>query len=100
MPKAIKIKRGLDIPIKGNAEKIVVQAAPSETYAVKPIDFAGLTPKLTVKVDHEVKAGSPLFFDKYHPEVLFTSPVSGKVVSITRGERRRILEVVVKADFV
>jgi len=98
MPKVIKIKRGLDIPLKGKAEKILVQADPSEMYAVKPIDFAGLTPKLTVKVDHKVKAGSPLFFDKYHPEVLFTSPVSGKVVSITRGERRRILEVVVKAD--
>ncbi len=98
MPKVTKIKRGLDIAIKGKAEKILVQADPSEMYAVKPIDFAGLTPKLTVKVDHEVKAGSPLFFDKYHPGVLFTSPVSGKVVSITRGERRRILEVVVKAD--
>ncbi len=98
MPKVIKIKRGLNIPIKGKAEKILVQADPSGMYAVKPIDFPGLTPKLTVKVDHEVKAGSPLFFDKYHPEVLFTSPVSGKVVSITRGERRRILEVVVKAD--
>jgi Na+-transporting NADH:ubiquinone oxidoreductase subunit A len=98
MPKVIKIRRGLDIPMKGKAEKILVQAGPSEMYAVKPIDFAGLTPKLTVKVDQEVKAGSPLFFDKYHPEVLFTSPVSGKVVSVTRGERRRILEVVVKAD--
>lgn len=98
MPKVIKIKRGLDIPMEGKAEKILVQAEPSGMYAVKPIDFPGLTPKLAVKVDHEVKAGSPLFYDKYHPEVLFTSPVSGKVAAITRGERRRILEVVVNAD--
>lgn len=98
MPNVIKIKRGLDIPMEGKAEKILVQADPSGMYAVKPIDFPGLTPKLAVKVDHEVKAGSPLFYDKYHPEVLFTAPVSGKVVAVTRGERRRILEVVVKAD--
>ena len=85
MPKVIKFKRGLDIRMKGKAEKILTQAGPSELYAVKPIDFPGLTPKLAVKEDHSVKAGSPLFFDKYKPEV-------------TRGERRRILEVVVKAD--
>jgi Na+-transporting NADH:ubiquinone oxidoreductase subunit A len=98
MPKVIKIRRGLDIPMKGKAEKILTQADPSEKYAIKPIDFPGLTPKLAVKEDHTVKAGSPLFYDKYKPDVLFTSPVSGKVVSVTRGERRRILEVVVEAD--
>ena len=98
MSKVIKIKKGLDINMKGKAEKILNQTDPSEMYAIKPIDFPGLTPKLAVKEDHEVKAGSPLFFDKYKPEVLFTSPVSGRVVSVTRGERRRILEVVVKAD--
>ncbi len=98
MPEVIKIKKGLDINLKGKAEKIFIQSDPSETFAVKPIDFTGIFPKLTVKVDHDVKAGSPLFFNKYKPEVIFTSPVSGKVVAINRGERRRILEVVIQVD--
>ena len=97
MSKVTKIRKGLDIKLKGKAEKIMIQADPSEMYAVKPIDFPGLTPKLSVKEGHDVKAGSPLFFDKYKPEILFTSPVSGKVEAIVRGERRRILEVIIKA---
>jgi len=98
MPDVIKIKKGLNIQLKGKAEKIFIKAPRSETYAVKPPDFHGITPKMMVNVDEQVKAGSPLFFDKANPEVLFTSPVSGKIVAINRGERRRILEVVIKAD--
>ncbi len=98
MSKVIKIKKGLDIKLKGHPEKTLQEAIQSETYALKPTDFPGLTPKLAVKVDQEVKVGSPLFFDKYAPEVKFTSPVSGKVVAINRGERRRILEVVVQPE--
>ena len=98
MSKVIKIRKGLDIKIKGKAEKIFMRAEPSELFAVKPVDFHNLIPKLTVKTDDEVKAGTPLFFDKNHPEVLLTSPVSGKVAAINRGERRQILEVVIKAD--
>ena len=98
MSEVKKIKKGLDIKLIGKAEKVLEKADRSETYAIKPTDFPGLTPKLKVKVDTEVKAGSPLFFDKYKPEVNFVSPVSGKVVAINRGERRKILEVVVQAD--
>lgn len=98
MSEVIKIKKGLDIKLKGKAEKVLERADRSETYAIKPTDFPGLTPKLKVKVDAEVKAGSPLFFDKYRPEINFVSPVSGKVIAVNRGERRKILEVVVQAD--
>ncbi len=98
MSEVIKIKKGLDIKLKGKAEKVLEKSDRSETYAIKPTDFPGLTPKLKVKVDAEVKAGTPLFFDKYRPEINFASPVSGKVVAINRGERRKILEVVVEAD--
>jgi len=98
MSEVIKIKQGLDINLVGKAEKVVQQLPLSETFAVKPPDFAGLTPKLTVKVGDTVKAGSTLFFDKYNPDVKYASPVSGTVEAINRGERRRLLEVVVKAD--
>jgi len=98
MSEVKKIKKGLDIKLIGKAEKILEKADRSETYAIKPTDFPGLTPKLKVKVDAEVKAGSPLFFDKYSTEINFVSPVSGKVVAVNRGERRKILEVVIQAD--
>jgi len=98
MSKSIKIKRGLNIPLKGSAEKVLVRLDKAETYGVKPTDFPGLVPKLNVAVGDKVKAGSPLFHDKYRPEVVYPSPVSGEVVDVRRGERRVILEVVVKAD--
>lgn len=95
MSKVIRLKKGLDINLAGEAEKVLTTAPLSVTYAVVPDDFKGVTPKLLVKVDDEVKAGTSLFFDKYSPEVRFCSPVSGKVVAVNRGEKRKILEIVI-----
>ena len=67
----------------------------SPDYAVKPINFQGLTPKLTVNEGEQVLAGSPLFVDKYRPDIRFTSPVSGTVSRIVRGDKRKLLAVVV-----
>jgi len=67
-------------------------------YAVKPTDFHGLTPKMLVREGDRLKAGTPLFCDKYKPEIVFASPVSGTLQAINRGERRKILEVVVAPD--
>jgi Na+-transporting NADH:ubiquinone oxidoreductase subunit A len=92
----IKINRGLNIKLKGVAEKTLSDAGTSTQYAVKPPDFAGLIPKLAVKAGHEVKAGSVLFFDKSNPEIKFTSPISGTIASIERGARRKILAVVIE----
>ncbi len=94
----VKIKKGLDIRLKGKPALQLETLKDSGLYAIKPPDFPGLTPKLAVKVDDKVKAGSVLFFDKKLPELKFTSPVSGKVLAINRGERRRIMEVVVESD--
>ncbi|WP_163718062.1 Na(+)-translocating NADH-quinone reductase subunit A [Mangrovibacterium lignilyticum] len=98
MSKHFKLKRGLDIRLKGAAEAVLENAPAPTTVALKPIDFPGLTPKLSVKAEAQVKAGDALFFDKYNPEIFFTSPVSGTVKAVNRGERRKILEVVVEAD--
>jgi Na+-transporting NADH:ubiquinone oxidoreductase subunit A len=98
MDKVIKLKRGLDIRLQGEAENRVVQASEPDSYALKPPDFHRLIPKLSVHEGDEVKVGSPLFFDKYRPDILFTSPVSGRVKTVFRGERRRILEVIVTPD--
>ena len=98
MAKVIKIKKGLDIAMKGKAEKHVNIANRSQTYAVKPTDFAGLTPKVHAKAGTVVKAGDTLFYDKYRPEVVFTAPVSGKLSAVNRGFRRKILEFVIEPD--
>lgn len=94
----LKIKKGLNIPLKGEAEKIILKSDLSSAYALKPTDFFGITPKLTVDINSKVKAGSCLFVDKNKPEIKFTSPVSGVVTEINRGEKRKILEIVIEPD--
>ena len=98
MTEVIKIKRGLDIPLIGKADNVFGKADLPELFAVKPTDFHGLIPKMEKKVGEKVKAGTVLFHDKYRPEIKFVSPVSGELTAINRGERRKILEVVVKSD--
>ena len=98
MSETIKLRKGLNIKLKGGAKSDVDKLPFPSTVALKPTDFPGLTPKLKVKADALVKAGDALFYDKYHPEILFTAPVGGKVISVNRGERRKILEVVIETD--
>jgi Na+-transporting NADH:ubiquinone oxidoreductase subunit A len=98
MSKSVKLKKGLNIRLKGVADKVLASEVVASHYGVKPVDFPGLTPKLNVREGDMVQAGSPLFHDKLHPEILFTSPVSGKVLFIRRGDRRKLLEIVVEKD--
>ncbi len=95
MTKIVKLKRGLDIPLIGKAEARLEPEVASGSYAVNPSDFQGVIPKMLVKVGDSVKAGSPLFFDKNRPELIFTSPVSGEVSAINRGDKRKILNVTI-----
>lgn len=98
MSKTIRIRKGLDIRLKGDAEKVLVQTDPAKVVAIKPTDFHGLVPKVLVKPGDQVQAGTPLFCDKYDDRVLFTSPVSGEVADVVRGEKRKVLEVRLLAD--
>ncbi len=77
-------------------KRLLLQAADPVMFGVKPVDFPGLTPKLNVRPGDKVQAGTPLFHDKLRPEIVFTSPVSGTVLSVERGDRRKMLEVVVE----
>ncbi|RPD95961.1 Na(+)-translocating NADH-quinone reductase subunit A [Aureibaculum marinum] len=98
MSKDIRIKKGLDIKLVGEAEKTTVTSPLASVYAVKPEDFHKITPKLLVKVGAEVKAGEALFHSKQFENMMFPSPVSGEVIEIVRGAKRRILEIRVLAD--
>ncbi len=98
MSQYIKIKKGLNIKLAGEAGKILSDLPSPETFAIKPTDFIGVTPKLLVKQGDEVKTGTPLFYDKNNEAIKFCSPVSGEVIEVIRGEKRRILEVKILAD--
>ena len=98
MSKDIRIKKGLDIKLVGGAEKTTKEISLSSFYAVKPEDFHGITPKLVAKEGTEVKAGDTLFYSKSDERILFPSPVSGKVVEVVRGARRKVLAMKIAAD--
>ena len=96
MQDRITIRKGLDLPISGAAEKRITDARNIPTYAVKPTDFVGLTPRLLVEEGDAVSVGNALFCDKKDERIRFTSPVSGHVKAIVRGEKRRLEAVVVE----
>ena len=98
MAKAIKIRKGLDLKLKGKPEQSIKAVENSSFYAIKPSDFPSMTPKMGVKEGDSVKVGSPIFYDKYREAIQYVSPVSGTISEVKRGEKRRILEVIIKAD--
>ena len=97
MVNVIKLRKGLDINLQGKAEQTKIGLKPAGLYALQPDDFTGVVPKVVVKEGEQVEAGQALFVDKNHPEILFVSPVSGKVKAVVRGERRKVLAVQVEA---
>ena len=98
MAKVIKLRKGLDVNLKGKAALETAMVACPGEYALVPDDFVGVKPKVVVKEGDSVQAGDALFVDKLHPEVKFVSPVSGTVSLVERGDRRKLLSIRVKAD--
>lgn len=98
MGKNFTIRRGYDIKLQGTAEKSVTDIPISDVIAVKPPDFPALTPKLLVEPGDEVLAGQSIFFDKNRPNLRFSSPVSGEIAEVVRGEKRRIMEIRIIPD--
>src|SRR5690606_8892948 len=97
MSNDIKIKKGLDIKLKGIAEKTTEKAVLSNFYTLRPDDFHGVIPKMVLKEGAKVKAGEPIFYDKTNEAVKFVSPVSGDIIEIARGEKRRIVSIKIQA---
>ena len=98
MSNDIKIKKGLNIKLKGEAEKAIEKAIVSNFYTIRPEDFHGVIPKLIAKEGARLKAGETVFYDKANEDVKFVSPVSGEVLEIVRGEKRKILAIKIQAD--
>ncbi len=99
MSKTIKLKRGFDINLAGKPQDKIVDLKHPKTYALKPTDFIGISrPKLLIKEGDKVKAGSPMLYDKFTPDIKYCAPVSGEVTEIKRGDKRKLLEIIVTAD--
>ena len=98
MANVIKLRKGLDINLKGKPAAELLKVEEPGIYSLVPDDFTGVTPKVVVKEQEHVVAGAPLFVDKNNPEVKFVSPVSGVVTSVERGARRKVMNIIVEAD--
>lgn len=98
MANVVKLKRGLTLRLEGAAAPNVEKTIVSDTVAIVPDNFQGIVPKVIVKPGDTVKVGTAVMYDKNHPEVQFVSPVSGEVVAVERGERRKVMKIVIKND--
>ncbi|MBT31177.1 MAG: NADH:ubiquinone reductase (Na(+)-transporting) subunit A [Thalassobius sp.] len=99
MSKSIKLKKGFTINLAGKAEKKIGPDITPDTYVLKPTDFPGMArPKVAFKEGDTVKAGTPILFDKKADKVMFASPVSGEIVAIERGAKRKLLGIKILAD--
>ena len=90
------INKGLNLPIKGQPEQVILEGASVERVAVIADDFAFMKAKMLVAEGDTVRRGQRLFEDRKNPGVFFTSPGAGQVVAINRGERRALVSVVIE----
>lgn len=99
MSKIVKLKKGFDLKLVGKAPMELIQVTAANTFAIKPTDFPGIQrPKVLVNEGDTVKAGTPILLDKAMDQVIYAAPVSGEVVEIKRGEKRKLLEIKILAD--
>jgi len=94
----IKIKKGLDLPIKGAPTQTIANGNAVTRVAILGEEYVGMRPTMHVQVGDKVKKGQVLFEDKKNPGVKFTSPVAGEVVEVNRGAKRVLQSVVVRAE--
>ncbi len=93
------LKKGFDINLDGNAIEEIGSEFKSNSFAIKPTDFINITrPKLLVDVGDDVKAGTPVVYDKLSENIMYCSPVSGEVIDIIRGDKRRLEEIRILPD--
>ena len=93
-----KIKKGLDLPISGGPNQVISEGNQVSSVALIGKDYIDMKPTMQVKEGDRVKLGQILFSDKKTEGVNFTSPGSGVVKSINRGEKRALRTVVIELD--
>jgi Na+-transporting NADH:ubiquinone oxidoreductase subunit A len=98
MTNRIKIKKGLNINLKGKPQAVKKHVVLSQDYTLFPDDLPGFIPKIAVKQGDAVQVGTPVLFDKNRPEIKIVSPVSGEVIVVNRGEKRKLWTIVIRSD--
>ena len=88
MANVIKIKKGLDINLKGKASDVLLNGGKSDSYAIVPDYYNGIVPKVVAKVGEKVKAGSVLMIDKNRPEIKFVDRKSTRLNSSHNNQSR------------
>ena len=94
----IKIKKGLDIPIKGQPEQLIEDGGKVTRVAAVATDVTGIQPRMAVQAGDRVRVGQALYRDKRNPDVPFTAPGTGEVIEVNRGARRALQSVVIRLD--
>lgn len=94
----IRIRRGLDLPLKGAPEQQIEAARPVASVAVLGRDYLDLRPTMHVQEGDRVRLGQPLFSDKRRPGVTVTAPGAGTVTTVRRGARRALQSVIVTLE--
>lgn len=92
------VKRGLDLPLKGDPDQTIHPAAPCTRIGVLGADYVSLKPTFLVKPGDRVRRGQALIEDKAAPGVRHASPATGVVSAIHRGERRAFQSLVIEID--
>lgn len=98
MSNHIRLRKGLNIPLQGEAQPKITKTISPGIVAVKPTDFKAFNPKILIKEGEEVKAGTPVLADKKRPDIKLCSPVSGVVKEIVRGDKRKLLAITIEAN--
>lgn len=96
LPMRFKIRKGLDIPVRGEPEQVITDGPGVSTVALLGVDYCGLRPELLVEEGDRVKLGQPVFQDRKRPEIRFVASSSGTVTQINRGPRRALHSVVIE----
>lgn len=94
----MKLKKGLDIPIKGSPQQVIHDGPVIKTVAILGEEYLGMRPTMRVRVNDRVQKGQVLFEDKKNPGVKYTAPASGEVIEINRGSKRVLQSVVIKVE--
>lgn len=91
----VQISKGYDIKVAGQAAKEIVDLQ-TDRVAYELADFRYLKPRVLVKEGDQVSKGTPIICDKQNTDIVFVAPVSGTIEAINRGDRRVLLNVIIK----
>lgn len=94
----IKLNRGLDLPISGAPEQVIQDGPQTRSVAVIGYDYVGMKPTMLVQQGDRVKTGQVIFTDKKTDGVKYTSPATGVISAINRGEKRVFQSLVIDIE--